>query len=262
MIIGIDMGASAVKVAAIEGDKVVMTHYEHGRECDVPALCARLGLDLAAAEAVAVTGLSAKDAQLDTVGVTPVAVLEPDAIGRGAQWLSGRDNIIVASIGTGTAFVHANGSTYTHLCGTGVGAGTLSGLAEKVLGITDMKLFDRMAMAGNTNHVDLTIGDFVEMHGMLSADITASNLARRNAAASAEDWAAGLCTLIYQVVGTMSLMASRGCGAESVVVIGAAADTEPSRANFKRFVDGYGLDYYVPRHSECATAIGAARCLL
>ena len=43
--------------------------------------------------------------------------------------------------------------------------------------------------------------------------------------ATAEDWAAGLATLIFQVVGTMCLLACRGCGAKGVVVTGAIADT-------------------------------------
>ncbi len=74
---------------------------------------------------------------------------EPDSIGEGACSLTGRDNLIVASIGTGTAFVHAKGGVYTHLCGTGVGGGTLKGLAVKVLGERDMRRFDHMAMDGD-----------------------------------------------------------------------------------------------------------------
>lgn len=260
MVIGIDMGASAVKLAALENGKVVLTHYEPGRGCDVPALCARLGLDLKGAQAVTVMGLSAKMTGLEAAGISPIYVSEPESIGRGAMHLTGRDNIIVASIGTGTAFVHAKGDVFNHLCGTGVGSGTLNGLAEKVLGITDMHKFDAMAMAGNTNSVDLTIGDFVEMHGQLAAELTASNLARHNAAASDSDWAAGLATLVFQVIGTMSLIALKGCGAESIVITGAIAGSEPSRANFKRFTDGYGIEYVVPENSTCATAIGAALC--
>ena len=197
MVIGIDMGASAVKLAALENGEVVLTHYESGRGGDVPALCSRLGLDLKAARAVTVMGLSAKKAGLEAAGISPIYVSEPEAIGRGAMYLTGLDNIVVASIGTGTAFVHAKGGEFKHLCGTGVGAGTLNGLAERMLGVTDMREFDRMAMAGDTNQVDLTIGDFVEMHGQLAADLTASNLARRNAADGENDWAAGLATLIF-----------------------------------------------------------------
>lgn len=258
MIIGIDMGASAVKLAALEGGSVAFTHYEHGRGADIPGLCSRLGLDLKSAQRVALTGLSASRSGVEALGVEPVYVSEPESIGRGAVWLSGRDNVIVASIGTGTAFVHARGGEFTHLCGTGVGAGTLSGLARRVLGVEDMKRFDEMAMAGDTNRVDLTIGDFVEMHGDLTADLTASNLARRSPDATDNDWAAGLATLVFQVIGTMSLLACRGCGAESVVVTGAVAGSAPAKANFARFIDGYGLDYFIPENSTCATAIGAA----
>ena len=138
MVIGIDMGASAVKIAALERGEVVFTHYEPGRGCNVPALCERLGLDLKGARAVTVMGLSAKMAGLEAAGIAPVYVSEPEAIGRGAIRLTGLDNVVVASIGTGTAFVHARGGVFNHLCGTGIGAGTLSGLAEKVLGVTDM----------------------------------------------------------------------------------------------------------------------------
>lgn len=260
MVIGIDMGASAVKLAALENGEVVLSHYESGRGGDVPALCSRLGLDLKAARAVTVMGLSARKAGLEATGISPIYVSEPEAIGRGAMYLTGLDNIVIASIGTGTAFVHAKGGEFKHLCGTGVGAGTLNGLAERMLGVTDMREFDRMAMAGDTNQVDLTIGDFVEMHGQLAADLTASNLARRNAAAGENDWAAGLATLIFQVIGTMSLIACQGCGAESVVITGAIADSEPSRANFRRFTEGYGIEYIVPENSTFATAIGAALC--
>ena len=48
MVIGIDMGASAIKLAALEGDRIAAAHYERCRETDVPALCEKLGLDLMA----------------------------------------------------------------------------------------------------------------------------------------------------------------------------------------------------------------------
>lgn len=258
MIIGIDMGASAVKLAALEDGKLVLTHYEPGRGGDIAALCGRLGLDLSRARAVGLAGLSAANTSPGVPGPEPVRVTEPEAIGRGAVLLTGRDDVIVASVGTGTAFVHAKEGVFTHLCGTGVGAGTLTGLAQRVLGISDMRRFDALAMSGNTNRVDLTIGDFVEMHGQLAADLTSSNLARLNPDATDADWAAGLCTLVYQVIGTMSLIALQGCGAKAVVITGAVAETAPSRANFRRFVDGYGIDYLIPGHSAFSTAIGAA----
>ena len=122
-----------------------------------------------------------------------------------------------------------------------------------------MRRFDHMAMDGDCGRVDLLIGDFVESYGILDPEITASNLARLDPMATDADWAAGLANLVLQVIGTMSLLACSSSGAESVAVIGAMADTEPSRANFAKFQRVYGRDFLIPEHSACATAIGAAR---
>ncbi len=259
MIIGVDMGASAVKICSLEGDKVAFTHYEHGRGGDIPKLLEKLGLDVKSAELIALTGLSAKNSGLERLGLPVKYIAEPEAIGEGACSLTGRDDLIVASIGTGTAFVHAKGGVYTHLCGTGVGGGTLKGLAVKVLDVANMREFDALAMAGDCGKVDLLIGDFVESYGILDPEITASNLARLNPDAGREDWAAGLANLVLQIIGTMSLLACTSSGAPAIAVIGALAGTEPSRRNFRRFEEVYKTQFLIPEHSACATAIGAAR---
>ena len=83
MIIGVDMGASAVKICALEGDAIVFTHYEHGRGGDIPALLARLGLDAQKAELIALTGLSAKNSGLEAWPPGEIHT-EPESIGEGA----------------------------------------------------------------------------------------------------------------------------------------------------------------------------------
>ena len=122
-----------------------------------------------------------------------------------------------------------------------------------------MSRLNEMAMRGRNGKVDLLIGDFVEGYGILDQEITASNLARMDPTASDEDWAAGISTLVLQVIGTMSLMACAGSGASAVVVIGAMAGSAPSRRNFAQFERVYGTQFLIPEHSACATAIGAAR---
>lgn len=258
MVIGIDMGASAVKLCGLEGDRVSFTHYEKGRGGDIPALLARLGQRPEKAEAVALTGLCAGVSGLsDRLPLRRIP--EPEAIGAGGLWLSGRKNAVVASIGTGTAFIHADGTHYTHLGGTGLGGGTLAGLALHLFGLTDMAAFDRLAAGGRAGAVDLLIGDFGSAYGALDPMMTASNLARLSPDASDADWAAGVMNLVLQGVGTMSLLAARGCGAAGVVVTGAVAASDAARVNFELFTRLYGLDFVIPPHCACATAIGAAR---
>lgn len=262
MVIGVDMGASALKICGIENGELAFTHYESGRQHDVPALLRRLGIEPQNAKTIALTGLVAERCGLSDLCRDVRRIPEPAAIGAGAVSLSGRDNILVASIGTGTAFVHAKNGEYAHICGTGVGGGTLHGLAERLLGVGDMGKLNAMAMEGSAGAVDLLIGDFTDGYGQLDPNLTASNLARLNPSATEEDWAAGITNLVLQVVGTMSLLAARGCGAEAVVVTGAMAASAPSVRNFELFTSAYGMEYLIPPHSDCATAIGAARLAL
>lgn len=79
MIIGVDMGASAVKVCVLEGGEVAFTHYEHGRGGDMPALLERLGIDAGKAELIALTGLSAKSSGLERLGRPVKYIPEPDS---------------------------------------------------------------------------------------------------------------------------------------------------------------------------------------
>ena len=46
----------------------------------------------------------------------------------------------------------------------------------------------------------------------------------------------------------------------SICINIAPSSESKSRANFKRFTEGYGIDYIVPENSTYATAIGAALC--
>ena len=130
-----------------------------------------------------------------------------------------------------------------------------------MLGVTDMREFDRMAMAGDTGRVDLLIGDFVEMHGDPHRRPHGQQPGAARRLRKRGGLGGGLANLVLQAVGTMSLIACRGCGAQAVAVTGAIARTEPARANFRRFTEAYGLDFVIPERCVCATAIGAARCV-
>lgn len=241
---------------------MALTHYEPGRAVDVPALLGSLGIDTSSAERIALTGLSAGSAGLESPGLSLVRVPEPAAIAParsgsppGTTWwwpasAPARPSCTPAAANTAisAALVWA--------------AGPLRGLARRVLGLDDMREFDELALGGDTNRVDLLIGDFVESYGQLDPYLTASNLARLEPPAGDADWAAGLTNMVLQVIGTMSMMACMATGAVAVAVIGALAGTAASRENFATFTRAYGTEFIIPEHCECATAIGAARLLI
>ena len=262
MILGIDIGGSAVKLAGLDNGRVVFTHYEHhgGRtvaEMLTDALC-RAGCRRAEISAGALTGVGAERFAADSLGFPLVRVPEVEAIGRGGTRLAGVDTALVASMGTGTAFVLVQEGRCTHLGGTGIGGGTLCGLGARVLGTKDAREIDRLSQAGDLGNVDLRIGDLFSGSETLNPRLTAANLAKTANGAADADWAAGLVNLVLQAVGTMSVLACGGHGIGTVVVTGALARLTRAAETFALFQEMYGLRYQIPPHAACATAIGAA----
>ncbi len=262
MILGMDLGGSAVKVVGMEGEKLCLTHYEHNSPRTASRILRELlereGLKSGDVAGVAVTGLGAERCDIEKTGLPFARVPELPSIGRGAAFLAGVDRAVVASFGTGTAFIRADGDSFTHLGGTGVGGGTLVGLGGRILGCRDPEEIDRMARTGDLGRVDLTIGDLCSGGGSLPADMTASNLAKAGAESTAADWAAGILNLVLQVVGSMAVFCAKGCGLDTVVVTGTPAALPAARAAYEKFQEMYGLRFLVPDRGRFATAMGAA----
>ena len=70
--------------------------------------------------------------------------------GVGGLYLSGLDEAIVVSMGTGTAINHAkrtkDGHEIKYLGGTGVGGGTLIGLSRKLIGVVTEKFLQKFML--------------------------------------------------------------------------------------------------------------------
>ncbi len=61
------------------------------------------------------------------------------ADGLGARHESGKDSIIVVSMGTGTSLIRCAGDSIEHIGGIGIGGGTLQGLARLLLKTDDIR---------------------------------------------------------------------------------------------------------------------------
>lgn len=266
MIIGIDIGGSATKVAGLRGRDIAFTHYETDRK--KPAVrvlkeaLAETGSGQPRIEGFALTGVGVSHADLSGFGAPVTRVSEIEAIGVGATWLSGVSDAVVASLGTGTAFVLAQSGKFTHLGGTGIGAGTLCGLGEKLLGTRDPFEIDALSKAGKLENVDLRVGDLFTGADTLGAELTASNLAKSVPGASREDWAMGLVNLVLQAVGSMAMLSCGGREVNNVLISGALAKLHAAPGAFARFEEAYGIKYTISPRAECATAIGAARLVM
>lgn len=250
-IIGIDAGGSALKLVTMSGNKISYSRYEDNGERPLSRLLPD-GISH-----IALTGVGGDKCGAKELGLPITKVSELHAIGRGGTFLAKRDRAIIMSIGTGTAFVLADNGQYTHLGGSGVGGGTLTGLGAHIFGTSDFRKLDKLAAQGDEYNVDLTVGDLFGGSETLDPRLTASNLAKHNPGATDADWAAGIVNLVLQAVGTMATLACGGHGIKSVIITGAAAALSAAPAAYKKFQDMYGIEFIIPENAAFATAVGA-----
>ncbi len=238
-------------------------------EDSVRTLLASRGVDLDELPYVAVTG-GRHRVLPDCIGQTRVVkVNEVQAIGRGGQALLALEGeargipLMVASCGSGTALIKAQGDHYAHVSGSAVGGGTMLGLARLLLGTMDPLEIERLAAAGDRNGADLSLADVITGPiGSLPADATAVNFGRLGRASfpgevSREDLAAALVNLIAQTIALITINASRAQGCKRVVLIGHMLDMSSFRAVIALVGQYYAAELQVVERPGYATAIGA-----
>ncbi|MFM7142054.1 MAG: Fumble domain-containing protein [Alphaproteobacteria bacterium] len=226
---------------------------------DGPAAPARL--DAAIGRALDQSGLGARDVASVAVtggrsfglgdrwqGVPVRKVVETRAIARGGLVSGARAPALVASLGTGTALVLArDGGEATHLVGSGIGGGTLLGLARLLLGTSDPGEIDRLAVRGSPAACDLLVGDILGGGiGSVPADATAAHFGRVGRGVAAEldraDVAAALVNLVAQSILRLAFETALHHRATSILLAGHLLDVGGFRAAIER-IPRLGADF-------------------
>lgn len=263
MILGYDTGASAVKVVALRGDEVIATSCYTGRKMEAELIVSDFigeqGLKAEEIEAIAVTGVGAEQCRFGRFSQSLRLVPEIEATGLGGSWLSGLSEAVVVSIGTGTSIALARNGTYSHVGGSGVGSGTLRGVAWRMFGLESPTGLFALAEEGDRLNVDLTIRDLFSGTDSLPPDLTASNLAKALETATKSDWALAIINTVMEVAGSHAALACKGFGVQNVVITGGISQTDLANKIYDNFSKLYQLNYVIPAYSDFATAIGAVR---
>jgi type II pantothenate kinase len=186
-------------------------------------------------------------------------IAEIDAIGFGGAALAGCSDCIVVSMGTGSAIVHFADHRARHVGGTGVGGGTIKGLASLICGSDDPLEIEALALKGNASKTSLTIADLgYEEISFLGADMTASNFARVQTN-SREDLAAGILRLVGETVGIIASICARESNCrDRIVMVGKVAGNRFIRQVLELVGKLYGTKFLFPEHPGFATVYGAA----
>ena len=266
VILGIDIGGSTTKIVGLRPDGGMISMLRVRAEDQVTSLFGALGnylttnnLALTDVERVVLTGVGASYVEGDIYGLPTCQVDEFSASAAGALALSGQDSGVVVTMGTGTAFLWADrNGTVEHLCGSGIGGGTLGGLCRKLVDMERFGQIKRLAEQGDLGRVDLTIKDISKnAAATLDPDMTAANFGNLAEDATPADLAAGVVNLVLQAIGTMTVLACKCKNANTVILTGSMTTLSQVKPNFEAFERLYGIRYIVPESATFATAIGA-----
>ena len=218
VILGIDIGGSTTKIVGLDTRGTVLSMLRVRAEDQITSLYGALGnyltsnhLSLKDVRRVVLTGVGASYVEGDIYGLPTCKVDEFSASGTGALAV-GSEFGSGGHHGTGTAFLHAGPEGVRHLCGSGIGGGTLGGLCHKLVGMERFGQIKLLAERGDLKQVDLTIADISKSAGdSLHPDMTAANFGNLAEDASPADLAAGVVNLVLQAIGTMTVLACQSC---------------------------------------------------
>ena len=274
VVVGIDVGGSTTKIVGFR-------RGENGQEALIAPLFVQAtdpitsiygafgrftmenGLALTDIDKVMMTGGGSSFRSQPIYTLPCNNVSEFECIGLGGLYLSGLDEAIVVSMGTGTALIHSKkigGATeIKYLGGTGVGGGTLLGLTQKLTGVGTVEHIEALCADGDISKIDLRISDISKnrTYENMKDNLTVSNFGKVSDIATPEDLALGVANMVAETIAMVAVFAARGCGVKDVVLTGNLSTIEPIRKTFEG-LDQFGVNFIIPENAQFGTVIGAA----
>ncbi|MDR1443576.1 MAG: pantothenate kinase [Treponema sp.] len=273
MIAGIDIGSTTTKTVSVEGGVLVRKIKTRAQDA-VTSAAGALGkliiendIDISEISGIAITGAGASKIKNNIFGIPTQKIDEIKAIGTGGLFLArslpglpvGAVPIVITNVGTGTAIIRAGKDGITHLGGSGVGGGTIYGLAKKLLPTADFNGIMDLAKDGRLDQVDLLLEDITDTDiSFLDRRSTAANFGKTLDSAGNSDIALAILNMVYQVIGMISVFAAKSAGVDRVVVTGNGSNNPVGKQILDVISGMYGIGFEYPPDAEYTTAAGAA----
>jgi len=138
---------------------------------------------------------------------------------------------IITNIGTGTSIHYMDTEKHMRVGGTGVGGGTLIGLASLITGIHDYEEVLQLAKSGKRHGIDLLVQDIyqgMDTPAELKPTLTASNFGKVGIKEvikyEPEDVLATVQGLVGEVITTLSIQLAEQRDTEHIIYIGTTLD--------------------------------------
>ena len=274
-VIGIDIGGSTTKIVGFKKDgngaSLIEPLFVRATDAVTSVYGAfgkftlENGLSLSNIDKVLMTGAGSSFIDKPIYSLECNKVSEFKCVGLGGLYLSGLNEAVVVSMGTGTALIHAkkNGDTTetTYLGGTGVGGGTLLGLSRKLIGVDTIEHLEALCEDGNLENIDLRIKDISkDPNFQIGGDITASNFGKVSDIASKNDIAMGIANMVAETIAMLAVFAARNFKVKTVVLTGNLTALKSIAKVFEGLEEHFGVKFIIPEMAQFATVIGAALC--
>ena len=275
-VIGIDVGGSTTKIVGTQRDtdgklRIIEPQFVRATDAVTSAYGAfgkftmQNGIELSDISQVLMTGVGSSFIDKPLYSLPCKKVSEFTSVGRGGLYLSGLDEAIVVSMGTGTAYIHAyndgNETVTEYLGGTGVGGGTLLGLAKKMIGIDNIEHLEQLCEEGDLSNVDLRIKDISgDNNFQINEEFTASNFGKLSDIANKNDIALGIANMVAETIAMLGVFASRNYKTNKVVLTGNLTTLKSVVHVFDSLESTFDVKFLVPDNAQFATVIGAALC--
>ena len=274
-IIGIDVGGTTTKIVGFRhtknGQKELIAPQFVRATDPLTSIYGAFGkftaenaLELSDIERILMTGAGAAFINKPIYNLPCSPVPEFSSIGMGGLYLSGLNEAIVVSMGTGTALIHAkkDGEKYItkYLGGTGVGGGTLIGLSRKMLGVDTVEHIEQLCADGDLSNVDLRIKDISRSRNYqtINQNLTAANFGKLSDLATKSDIVLGITNMVAETIMMLSVFAARDFRIKDIVLIGNLTTLEPIRKVFESHAVTFDVNFIIPENSQFGTVIGAA----
>ena len=266
-VIGIDVGGSTTKIVGIEIGTHIKSPMNITANDPITSLFGAFGkylydnnIALEDVEHVMLTGVGASGVTTPIYGLPTTHVDEFRADGLGARFVSGLQQLIVVSMGTGTTLVRVDGDDIAHIGGISMGGGTLQGLSHLLLKDSHIQDVIEMAQHGDISRINLQIKDISkgDIEG-LPMHATASLFGKvLNSNPNDNDIAKGLICMVLETIGSCAVLSQVNGGFKDYVLIGNLTLLPECQTIFPMMESLYGVRFHIPEHARYCTALGAA----
>jgi type II pantothenate kinase len=273
--VGVDAGATLLKIVLRAGDGSEQRHLLPGREVAAAVELAS-GADPAS---LGITGGGAEGFTRRWIEAHPRQARSPEArrCEEFESWAAGARSLIeagridssfpflLASVGTGTSVLLVNNDSVHRVGGTALGGGTFLGLVSVLAGARDFATAVALAAAGDRKNVDLLVKDVYHdsKELPLPGDINAASFGKVTADGPepvAADLANSAAALVAENIALLCHGMAVAAGVDTVVYGGGTLRDNPALVSVLTEVSAaVGLRAVVPANGEFTGALGALK---